>query len=164
MFSGSKLKKIRKSKGMTQAMVAELIDVSDRAISEWERDKSKPSTTNLFELARVLCVAIEELCADYSRGSNVICSHSDNPLDNNKLGGIIAMFGVIVTGVCGLLYFGASRDALLWPMFAAVGIMSVGVLVSLSGVDRVKGAKKMLGGISMGVIGLVMPIITCVIV
>ena len=46
---------------MTQEFVAESIGVSRQAVSKWEVGASDPSTSNLFALAKLFGVSVEEL-------------------------------------------------------------------------------------------------------
>lgn len=52
---------LREEKGMTQAELAEKLDVTAAAVSKWENGESKPRTEKLFELANILGVTAEEL-------------------------------------------------------------------------------------------------------
>lgn len=49
---------------MTQEFVAESIGVSRQAVSKWELGASDPSTSNLFALAKLFSVPVEELLKD----------------------------------------------------------------------------------------------------
>lgn len=46
---------------MTQEFVAESVGVSRQAVSKWEQGLSDPSTSNLFSLAKLFGVSVEEL-------------------------------------------------------------------------------------------------------
>ena len=46
---------------MTQEFVAETIGVSRQAVSKWENGTSDPSTSNLFALAKLYGISVEEL-------------------------------------------------------------------------------------------------------
>ena len=61
---GSRIAKARKDKGMTQAEVAEKLNVSFQAVSSWERDEFIPEAWNLIELAKVLDVSVSSLVED----------------------------------------------------------------------------------------------------
>lgn len=52
---------LREEKGMTQAELAQMLDVTPAAVSKWENGESKPRTEKLFELAKLLGVSAEEL-------------------------------------------------------------------------------------------------------
>ena len=52
---------LRKQKGMTQSELAEKMNVTDKAVSKWERDLSCPDISTISKLADVLDVSVEEL-------------------------------------------------------------------------------------------------------
>ena len=58
---GEVLKKRRMDCKMTQEFVAETIGVSRQAVSKWENGTSDPSTSNLFALAKLYGISVEEL-------------------------------------------------------------------------------------------------------
>lgn len=51
----------RKKLKMTQAVLADMMNVSYQAVSSWERDENIPDTYNLIELARILNVSLDWL-------------------------------------------------------------------------------------------------------
>ena len=58
---GEALKAHRTQCKMTREFVAETIGVSRQAVSKWENGTSDPSTSNLFALAKLYGVSVEEL-------------------------------------------------------------------------------------------------------
>ncbi len=58
---GEALKEHRTSCKMTQEFVAETIGVSRQAVSKWESGTSDPSTSNLFALAKLYGISVEDL-------------------------------------------------------------------------------------------------------
>ena len=58
---GEVLKNHRTENKMTQEFVAETIGVSRQSVSKWEQGISDPSTSNLFALAKLFGVSVEEL-------------------------------------------------------------------------------------------------------
>lgn len=58
---GEALKQHRTQCKMTQEFVAETIGVSRQAISKWENGTSDPSTSNLFAIAKLYGVSVEDL-------------------------------------------------------------------------------------------------------
>lgn len=58
---GEVLKENRTRCKMTQEFVAETIGVSRQAVSKWENGTSDPSTSNLFALAKLYSISVEEL-------------------------------------------------------------------------------------------------------
>lgn len=61
---GEILKEHRTGCHMTQEFVAESLGVSRQAVSKWENGTSDPSTSNLFALAKLYGVSVEELLRD----------------------------------------------------------------------------------------------------
>ena len=52
---------IRKSKHITQKMIADAMDINQQAVSNWSRSISMPTGNNLTQLAEFLGVSREEL-------------------------------------------------------------------------------------------------------
>ena len=61
---GEAIKAHRTRCKMTQEFVAETIGVSRQAVSKWELGTSDPSTSNLFALAKLFGIPVEELLRD----------------------------------------------------------------------------------------------------
>ena len=59
--TGMFIQGLRIDKGMTQAQLAELLGISDRAVSKWETGKSFPDVSILKPLAKILDVSVLEL-------------------------------------------------------------------------------------------------------
>ena len=58
---GKMISLLRKEKGMTQSELAEKMNVTDKAVSKWERDLSCPDINTISKLADVLEVSVDEL-------------------------------------------------------------------------------------------------------
>ncbi len=52
---------LRKEKGMTQKKIANLMNISDKTISKWERGLGLPDVSLLSDLSKILGVNIEEI-------------------------------------------------------------------------------------------------------
>lgn len=61
--TGSLIKDLRKEKGMTQKDLANLLYITDRAVSKWERGLCTPDISILEPLAKILGISITELIA-----------------------------------------------------------------------------------------------------
>ncbi|MCI7334386.1 MAG: helix-turn-helix domain-containing protein [Oscillospiraceae bacterium] len=59
--TGQTIKMLREKKNMTQAKLAEMLSVSDKAISKWETGKGFPDITLLEPLSKALGVSVAEL-------------------------------------------------------------------------------------------------------
>ena len=64
---GMIIARLRKAQGMTQAELAEKMQVTDKAVSKWERDLSCPDIQSLPRLAEILGVSVEELMQGETR-------------------------------------------------------------------------------------------------
>jgi len=58
---GEMIAELRKAKGMTQRDLAEKLNVSDKAVSKWERNVACPDIQNIPKLAEILGVSVDEL-------------------------------------------------------------------------------------------------------
>lgn len=58
---GRLISETRKAKGMTQLELSQKLNVTDKAVSKWERDLSCPDVNFLPQLAEVLGLTLEEL-------------------------------------------------------------------------------------------------------
>lgn len=58
---GKFIAECRKSKNMTQAMLAEKLNITDRAISKWETGKGMPDSGIMLDLCAELDISVNEL-------------------------------------------------------------------------------------------------------
>ena len=58
---GEIISTLRKEKGMTQKELADMLNITDKAVSKWERDIACPDTMTLPKLAEILGLSVEEL-------------------------------------------------------------------------------------------------------
>lgn len=58
---GMMIASLRKEQGMTQLELAEKMNVTDKAVSKWERDLSCPEVSSLPRLAEVFGITVDEL-------------------------------------------------------------------------------------------------------
>ena len=57
---GSLIYELRKDKNMTQKQIADLMNISDKTISKWERGLGCPDISLLPELSQILGVSIDQ--------------------------------------------------------------------------------------------------------
>lgn len=66
---GENIARYRIAKGLSQEKIAEYIGVSRQAVTKWESNISRPSSDNLFKLAEILEISVDDLLnnksADY---------------------------------------------------------------------------------------------------
>lgn len=58
---GKFIAKCRKEKKLTQAQLAEKLNITDRAVSKWETGKSIPDSSIMLELCEILGITVNEL-------------------------------------------------------------------------------------------------------
>lgn len=59
--TGSLIKALRKENGLTQEKLAQILDISDRAVSKWERGLGLPDISIMPKLSQLFGVNIEKL-------------------------------------------------------------------------------------------------------
>ena len=88
---GEMISSLRKEKNMTQNDLAEKMNVTDKAVSKWERNLSCPDVNSIPKLAETLGVSVEELL------------NAQTKQENSKVDDIIniALIGVsLAMGIC----------------------------------------------------------------
>ena len=58
---GNRLLKLRTERGLTQVQVAEMLGVSNKAVSKWERGEALPSVDMLVALSRLYGVSVDQI-------------------------------------------------------------------------------------------------------
>ena len=69
----------RKEQGMTQAVLAEKLGISDRAVSKWETGKSLPDSGIMLELCELLNINVNELLS----GERIMLEAYDKKAEEN---------------------------------------------------------------------------------
>lgn len=98
-ITGAIIREMREKRHMTQAQLAEKLNVSDKAVSKWETARGYPDITLLEPLARVFGVSVAELLS----GCAV---HNLNPSSN------MLRAKCYVCPVCGNVLFGIGEAAI----------------------------------------------------
>ena len=58
---GQIISALRKENGLTQKELADKLNLTDKAVSKWERDLACPDTQTIPKLAEILGISVEEL-------------------------------------------------------------------------------------------------------
>lgn len=97
---GEMISSLRKEKNMTQNDLAEKMNVTDKAVSKWERNLSYPDIKSISKLAEVLDVSVEKLLNAQTENENKNNSKK-NDIINITLVGISLAMGIciIVTSI-----------------------------------------------------------------
>ena len=75
---GLYVKEHRERKGYTQQQLSELIGITPKSISYIERGENYPSPDNLFELAKVLDMSLDEFVFSHKKFDKTICFEEVN--------------------------------------------------------------------------------------
>lgn len=71
----------RKEKGLTQAQLAEKLNITDRAVSKWETGKCMPDSSIMLELCNILGVTANELLS----GERIEKNHYEEKVNENLI-------------------------------------------------------------------------------
>ena len=103
--TGAAIKQLREKCGMTQAVLAERIGVSNKAVSKWETGKGLPDVSLLQPLAKELGVSLIELM----NGEPIANKNISSNLLRSKFyvcpvcGNVIHCVGAAVISCCGIV-------------------------------------------------------------
>ena len=102
--TGAMIRRLREEKRMTQAELAEKLNVSDKAVSKWETGKGYPDITLVEPIAAALGVSVPELLS----GENIVNRNRSANLLRGKwyvcpvCGNILYASGEAVISCCGV--------------------------------------------------------------
>lgn len=118
---GEMICSLRKEKGMTQNDLAEIMNVTDKAVSKWERNLSCPDINSIPKLAEALGVSSDELLNAKKSGNSG--NSKINEIINIALLGIGVAMGicVIVTSVLNQVNINSALALL------GIGLSSIGI-------------------------------------
>lgn len=103
-ITGAMIKRLREEKRITQAQLAERMNVSDKAVSRWETGRGYPDITLVEPLAAALGVSVIELFS----GEDVVNTNRAFHMLKTKLyvcpicGNVIHATGEAVVSCCGI--------------------------------------------------------------
>ncbi len=80
--TGNLIKEIRKEKGFTQKQLADLLHITDRAVSKWERGLSAPDIALLEPLADILGISVVEIISGEKEDKTGISGDIDTAVKN----------------------------------------------------------------------------------
>lgn len=150
----------RKELGMTQKTLAEKIEVSDKAISKWERGNGLPDITRLDELCAALQINVNELLSgeklsesSYSEKAeeNIMSLIEENEKNKRNglvqyvIGGVLVVLGLLLLGVSikdssvySVVWYLDLPSALLMALFICVCILLAKDKTKLSVISMIK--------------------------
>lgn len=126
---GTMISSLRKDKGMTQLQLANLMNVTDKAVSKWERDISCPDINSLPKLAEVLDISIDDLV----QSKNNVDSNSSKSIKEiiNIIFKVIPLAMGVAVAVMSILNAIDVKEAV---MLLGIGLASAGIaLLNIKG-------------------------------
>lgn len=100
----------RKSRGMTQAMLAEKLGITDRAVSKWERGKGMPDVSLMLELCEILGITVNELLSgekiemeDYKKKTEELLVEMTKSEEDKNKGLLTAMWTITIVSIGSLI-------------------------------------------------------------
>ena len=103
-ITGTTIRNLRERKGLTQVELADVLGVSDKAVSKWETAKGLPDITLIEPLATALGVSVMELMS----GDTVVNQNVSSNMLRSKFyvcplcGNIVRASGDTVISCCGI--------------------------------------------------------------
>lgn len=163
---GSYIAKKRKELGLTQKELAELIEVTDKSISKWERGNGLPDVTRLKPLCDALKVSMNELVAGEDIGDEVLSQKSEENImrlikenetqkNNGKILYIVGtVLAVIAVCLLGISLGGSTAQAVL----NYIDVVSILFLALFIGIGVLLGKDKSKMGIWTMIQKLAIPV------
>ena len=167
---GAFIAQVRKERGLTQLELAQKINVTDKAVSKWERGVGFPDIKIIEALAEALGVSVSELMNGERMENAVRDSESDNIsnddilTENKKYAGKIVNFRtyiiVLAAVVLSLSIFLLDSGGFDGAFFVCIPFIMelVGVLLIVSGIIRYKKKVQYKGLLIAGIITLLIPV------
>lgn len=88
------IKKLREEKGMTQDELAEKLNVTRQAVSNWETGRTQPDIETLTKLAEVFDVSVERIIYGSERKERIVHVNRNiqiGPKEGLSMGAALAM-------------------------------------------------------------------------
>lgn len=139
---GTFIAALRKARGMTQRELAERCNVSDKAVSRWERDECAPDLTLLPVLAEIFDITVDELLRGERRGEESADTHYQKEKTEKQMRHLlrkkelafrdrswiakgIAMGGFLAAVICNALHEGLVGFFVGFAFFVAAAITEI---------------------------------------
>ncbi len=77
---GKFIAECRKEQGITQAQLADKLDITYKAVSKWERGKGLPDASRMIDLCNILNITVNDLLSGDKISDNNYVNQADNNL------------------------------------------------------------------------------------
>lgn len=78
--TGVFIQELRKSKGLTQKELSQMLGISDKTVSKWETGRGLPDTFLLSRLCQILEVSVSELLAGEKLSPDIYSERTENTI------------------------------------------------------------------------------------
>ena len=138
---GKFISKCRKEKKMTQAQLAEKLNITDRAVSKWETGRGMPDSSIMLELCNELGITVNELLCgerlkmdDYNLKfeENLLAVQKEKEESDRRMLKLEMVIGII-SSIAFLVLVFTALFAGLYPI-ARVALISICALIFITGV------------------------------
>lgn len=130
---GTMISSLRKDKGMTQLELAEIMGVTDKAVSKWERDLSCPDINSIPKLAEILEISVEDLIQGKTETKEQDTKEKKENISRNKVDEIIdtALKGIGIAMGIAVTLLSVLGELEINAAFTMLGIGLAGISISL---------------------------------
>lgn len=89
---GQTIKKLRQEKNLTQQQLADLMNVSNKAISKWENDEGTPDLENLKRLSQIFKISLDQLLSNKKQEEKYQLNKKDKIIFTLSVVSVIMIF------------------------------------------------------------------------
>ena len=115
---GRFISECRKKEGLTQMQLAEMLNITDRAVSKWERGKAMPDSSIMLSLCEILKISVNDLlCGEVVTMDNYNKEAENNLIEMAKQKERADKILLTLEIVCGI--------ACIVPILAAIIIIAI---------------------------------------
>jgi len=122
---GEIISTLRREKGMTQKELADMLNITDKAVSKWERDIACPDTQTIPKLAKILGISVDELM-----------NAKSSPISGHKGAGYL--LNIVLKAVPAAMGIAVAVTSLLGGLDAKSGFSMLGIGMACIGIYLLK--------------------------
>jgi len=141
---GDFLKALRKSKGLTQAELADMLNVSNKTVSKWENGLGIPEMSTLVRLADLYDVLVDDIL----RGSRKMLNNEDKTIKrleyishkskNQYQNHVIINIGILAFSVIVLFVVGSLTNNSTGAMGISLALILLAIVLQIFSINRIR--------------------------
>ena len=131
MTFGEKLQVLRKSRGLSQEQLAEVLEVSRQAVSKWDLNASMPDAEKIVEISRRFSVSTDYLLKNELE-EEPAAPAADVADWTERKGNEEARRRAALLGCLGVMVLGMLFSIVIWLLWRSWLLYSVGYMVELA--------------------------------